>query len=75
MGLARPVRRQRGTGHRGGAVLVPATPRAEIDTHAPSARYAAAHFCLLAPSARTVSFQCVPYAPSVALPVAVPAVP
>ena len=43
VGLALLVRRQQGTGHRGGAVLVPAAPYAEIDTNAPSASCAAAH--------------------------------
>ncbi len=76
MGLARPVRRQRGTGHRGGAVLVPAAPHAEIDMNAPSARCAAAHFGVLVTTAdRVAGAQCPLYGPSVALPVAVSAVP
>ncbi len=76
MGLARPVRRQRGTGHRGGAVLVPAALHAEIDTHAPSARCAAAHCGVLITIAdRAAGAQYPPYGPSVALPIAMPPVP
>ncbi len=72
VGLALPVRRQRGTGHRGGAVLVPAAPHAEIDTNAPSARCAAAHCGVLAAApGRVVGLPCSPHVPSVALPVAV----
>ena len=76
VGLALPVRRQRGTGHRGGAVLVPAAPHAEIDTNAPSARCAAAHFGVLLTTAdRAVGSQYPPYASSIALPMAMPLVP
>jgi len=76
VGLARPVRRQRGTGHRGGAILVPAAPHAEIDTHAPSARCAAAHCgVLLTIANRAVGSQYPPYASSIALPRAMPLVP
>jgi len=76
VGLALPVRRQRGTGHRGGAVLVPAALHAEIDPNAPSARCAAAHCGVLVTTAdRAVGPQCPPYVPSVALPVVVSAVP
>ncbi len=75
-GLALPVRRQRGTGHRGGAVLVSAAPPAEIDTNAPSARCAAAHFGVLLTTAdRAVGSQYLPYASSIALPMAMPLVP
>jgi len=73
VGLALPVRRQRGTGHRGGAVLVPAAPQAEIDTHAPSARCAAAHCGVLLTTAdHAVGSQCPPYASLIALPLAMP---
>ncbi len=76
VGLALPVRRQRGTGHRGGAVLVPAAPQAEIDTHAPSARCAAAHCgVLLTTAERAVGSPYPPYASSIALPLAMPLVP
>jgi len=76
VGLALPVRRQRGTGHRGGAVLVLAAPHAEIDINAPSARCAAAHCGVLMTLAdRAAGAQCPLYSSSVALPVAVSAVP
>jgi len=76
VGLALPVRRQRGTGHCGGAVLVPAALHAEIDPNAPSARCAAAHCGVLVTTVdRAVGPQCPPYVPSVALPVVVSAVP
>jgi len=38
VGPAHPVQRQRGTGHRGGAVLVPAAPRSDYLTTSSSQR-------------------------------------